>query len=256
MFALSLVGCGQKPEEVPKRPAQQVEQPRTPAVDTFAERQAAEKVAEKSREAEAEKKTAEEKKTVTANVNNALDQLHATKKLELKEQQEIVALIPRDTEYLGSIANRALEKVAGGRYSEHQSAEISRLIDGMLLWAKKDIPATEKLFDAVVPALKMKAGLVVGLRDNVGLLNKPYSDKGFVAILACVQDSRELSLKDECRKVFTTFGVKFTPATEAGQADDVDRNAVYIIKFLNRRSLNGGEQFARLAQRLMLKVAK
>lgn len=257
-----LTACGQKTEAPPANPTVVIQS--MPAPDPVkAQEENAAKMEQVQKEQtikdEETKKAA--KKYFGDNVDAALERLNGTKKMALKDQQDLAALVPREYEYLGSISSYVFTTmVAPGRdFSgeyEVARAEQARLISEVLLWAKKDMVATEKLIDPAIPALKMKAGLVIGLRDNVGLLTKQYTDKGFVQILACVDYELHPSQKESCRKVFASFGVKFKANDEADRLDDVDRNAVYIVKFLNRRSLNGGEKFAQFAQRMMLKLAK
>lgn len=256
---LGLAACGDKPsEQAPLAIPHVVVGPSQAELEKQKKQREADELASKELE---EKKVAEANEAMTLTVTNILERLAKLKTPTPAENQELVSLVD-DAPYLGGIMSNAMyslvEKnaVKPKGYASNGTDEQKRLISGILVWAQQNPAVVDKIVDGALPYLKTKTDFVTAMRETKGLLMKPYSDKGFATLLMCSKGIKET---DEARKLCKEEAAKFSVAYTdgaAGVGDSYSRNTIWVVEFLNRRSLNGGEKFAQMAQRQMLKVAK
>lgn len=255
---LFAAGCDKAPEPkvskyviAEKSPAQVAKETKDEA-DRLAE--------EKRKQDEVRNQQEQNKKMYAENVAGALTWLKTAKNIDITTQAEISGLISAEGEdvLLASVVNRAIEKIVQRGTSSNNPRDSyeyqEQLVSGVLVWAQKNMGMAEKIADAVTPSLKTKPGLVLALKSNNKLLSKTYTSKSFNELKLCMSGKGDLSDKTQCRRTLNSFGVKFTEKEE-GAADEVDRNAMWLVWFLIRRDINGGENFAIFFQQAFWNIA-
>lgn len=136
-------------------------------------------------------------------------------------------------------------------------------------WFVSDQKRLNVLWSTVRPMLRLKYGLLMTLRRHEQLFKTSYTGKTFEPLQEClfwseehvrtVRNNREgppipdHSEAGRCNGVFTKFGVKAEfGLTGDAQKELTARNALWIVRFLARRSADGQDKFAQQFQRLAL----
>lgn len=257
-ISAGLIGCGQQVE--PAKTAQatvSVSVAKQPVEDSFAVKQ------QKETENQAARNKATEGK-VTA----IIEKMNALKASTMTgtEGKEFAALIYDSNGYLGSIVAAGYYKATKvedpgkdcsycSGFATNEEEQRKRLTSEMLVWAQQNQTLTEKIWDSALPYLRTKSELVMTMRSVKGLLKVPYTEKSFQTLSICLGEIPN-DLKKTCQKEADKFGILYRQAIEGVASNDsYEPNARWMIEFLQRRHLNGGDKFAQWSQKLLLKLA-
>ncbi|MDP3948803.1 MAG: hypothetical protein Q8Q17_02540 [bacterium] len=138
-------------------------------------------------------------------------------------------------------------------------------------WFVSDQMRLDTLWSTVRPLLRLKYGLLMTLRQHEQLFKTSYAAKTFQPLHECLLWHEEFTFlqrvgektnaphpeKNSCSGIFKKFGVK-AEFGETGntQQELAARNALWIVRFLARRSADGQDRFAQNFQRLALDYIK
>lgn len=135
-----------------------------------------------------------------------------------------------------------------------------------LEWLVADPSRLTIVWQPIRPALRQKYTLLKTVRVHAALFKTPYSSQAFAAVTECLEwhvhaqtnSDRTPSLSEReiksCNAEFKTFGIDAS-VNDSGSVD-LTRNALWIVRFLARRSADGGDAFARKFQELALDYSK
>ena len=137
-------------------------------------------------------------------------------------------------------------------------------------WFARDSKRLDAFWASVRPLVRLQYGLLTTLRGHEQLFKTTYTGAGFESLRECLIWHEELTYQrregvssqdhpeaKRCDTIFKKFGVKAQFGLIESQLDEyAARNALYIVRFLARRSANGGEKFAQQFQRIALDYIK
>ena len=290
-----LAGCSKEPDtyqgKTAKQWAEEAQKPRTPAQtapkpDPAEVLKAQQTAARQAEEAEALRR---EEATRTY-VQKFQDQVIMVK--ESKDGKELVtaAQTALEREISGGDDNVLLGSVFDARDAfmdrllpkRGSTADEARLVSPdaitraekamrteVFAWFARDPKRIDAVWTIIRPQLRLQYGLLATLRRHEVLFKTKYTNAVFEPLHECLIWHGELAFGRQegeggphseakrCDTVFKEFGVKVRFGVPGGQLEKyAASNALYIFRFLARRSANGGEKFAQQFQHLALDYIK
>lgn len=257
IIAFGLAACGGKVDEAKQPVTKQVA---APAPQDGLILPSPQKILQ-DMEKEAKEKQAAADKAMEAGVTKRIERISLMKATP-EDSKEVAGLI-EGARYFGTISligwHKLMRQDAGtDDYAPHEDDQRARLVSEALVWVQQNPNVAEKIIDGALPMLRTKAELVESMRSMKKLLGTQYTEKKFELLLICSQSnssyvpastSPAADKGDEaCKAEAYKFGIGYYE----GRMDD---NAAWMVKFLHRRHLNGGDKFAQWSQRQLAKLA-
>lgn len=159
------------------------------------------------------------------------------------------------------------DKDTGPSYTAVRDARII-IKSAIVTWVTADLSRMPAVWTAVRPLFRQQYALLKTLRGYEPFFKTRYSSTAFAQISECLEWQDNLAGPDSDKKIrpeetdlkrcgaaFKKFGIKatFGDAESGGYSA---RNALWIVKFLARRSADGGDKFAQQFQKLALDYIK
>lgn len=296
LAAVFLAGCTNEPDtyqgKTAKQWAEEAQKPPTPAQaapkpDPAEVQRAQQAAAKQAEEAEALRR---EEATRTY-VQKFQDRLITVK--ESKDGKELVTAAQTalereisggdDLVLLGSLYGPRGAFVNALLPKRGETAEDARLVSAeavasaekamraeVFAWFARDPKRVDAVWPFIRPKLRAQYGVLLTLRGHEQLFKTSYTSASFEPLRECLVWNEELTFgrregeaeqphpeKKRCDAIFKKFGVKAEFGVTGDQrAEYAARNALYIVRLLARRALDGGEKFAQHTQRLALDAVK
>lgn len=258
IIAFGLAACGNKVDEA-KQP--ETKQSAAPAPQDMLILPSPQKILQ-DMEKEVKEKQSAANKAMEAGVTKRIERISLTKAATPEDSKEFAGLIG-DARYFGAISfiswNKLMRKDAGTTgYAPNEYDQRTRLVSEVLVWVQQNPNAAEKVIDGALPMLRTKAELVESMRSMKKLLGTQYTERKFELLLICSQSNSSYvpastsPSADKGDEVCKAEAYKFGIGYYEGRMDD---NAAWVVQFLHRRHLNGGDKFAQWSQRQLAKLA-
>lgn len=147
---------------------------------------------------------------------------------------------------------------------EYRHAEFERYSTIGLVLAQQDLKLTEMFVDQLAPYIRVKHPKFVEVaKRHDKILRTSFTLKTFEKMIACVDRNDKARILSECEQEFKKWGLSVEPKATLNNPGDTQINdesptmneTRWVIKFLHRRALNGGDKFAQFTQKMALKVA-
>ncbi len=176
--------------------------------------------------------------------------------------------------YLGGVAYSFAyfamnEYIPGNKDVQYlmQNEGYRKIRNALVAWAVANPTHMSTVWMMIRPALRGQYAVLKTFRTNERLLKTPYTRAAFTALKQCLQVQAALKGDEgsshpeakRCNAEYKKYGVatKFDALKggDGGRDLAVD-NAMWILKFLDRREADGGKEFAQVFQKFALDYIK
>ena len=160
-----------------------------------------------------------------------------------------------DSMYIGNFIYSSIfqilrEETVNRHATEEQKVE-EVLIAKFWSWVLHNQVPAKKMFTDTIPTLRTNKKLISALREQKSILEIVYTEEKFTKLVACSDSlSQNIPPPVTCQKAAAEVGLHYDQNT------GLARNTVWLVKFLQRRNAQGGEQFAQFCQGLVLSLVK